>query len=75
VDSTIGLSSRADVVVIGTGAGGSTVAHRLAVAGVKVLLVEQGEHLPARWGPDDTIGQYVSEARHGNESRLTAEGL
>jgi len=48
VDSTIGLSSRADFVVIGTGAGGSTVAHRLAVAGVKVLLVEQGEHLPTR---------------------------
>ena len=62
VDSTIGLSSRADVVVIGTGAGGSTVAHRLAVAGVKVLLVEQGEHLPTRRGPDDTIGRYISEA-------------
>lgn len=35
-----------DYVVVGTGAGGSIVAHQLAKAGLDVLSVEQGERLP-----------------------------
>jgi choline dehydrogenase-like flavoprotein len=35
-----------DVVVIGSGAGGGTVAQRLAAAGRSVLILERGEHLP-----------------------------
>ena len=35
-----------DVIVIGTGAGGGTLAHRLAPSGKKVLILERGGYLP-----------------------------
>ncbi|HXS23087.1 MAG TPA: GMC family oxidoreductase [Gemmatimonadales bacterium] len=35
-----------DVIVIGTGAGGGTLAHRLAPTGKRVLLLERGDYLP-----------------------------
>jgi choline dehydrogenase-like flavoprotein len=35
-----------DVVIIGTGAGGGTLGHRLATAGAKVLWLERGPFLP-----------------------------
>ena len=38
------VAERAEVVVIGTGAGGAVVACELAEAGVDVLLLEEGDH-------------------------------
>src|SRR5947209_6357466 len=35
-----------DVIIIGTGAGGGTLAHKLAPSGKKVLLLERGGYLP-----------------------------
>ncbi|MDB5495205.1 MAG: dehydrogenase [Phenylobacterium sp.] len=35
-----------DVVIIGSGAGGGTLAQRLAATGVSILILERGEHLP-----------------------------
>jgi choline dehydrogenase-like flavoprotein len=35
-----------DVIIIGTGAGGGTLAHRLAPTGKRVLLLERGDYLP-----------------------------
>jgi choline dehydrogenase-like flavoprotein len=35
-----------DVIVIGSGAGGGTIAHRLAPTGKRVLLLERGDYLP-----------------------------
>ena len=35
-----------DVIVIGTGAGGGTLAHRLAATGKRILLLERGGYLP-----------------------------
>lgn len=35
-----------DVIVIGSGAGGGTLVHRLAPTGRKVLLLERGDWLP-----------------------------
>jgi len=34
-----------DVIIIGTGAGGGTLAHRLAPTGKRILLVERGDYL------------------------------
>jgi choline dehydrogenase-like flavoprotein len=45
---------RADVVVIGSGMGGGTIAHALARRGVDVLILERGERLPREpenWSP------------------------
>ena len=35
-----------DLIVIGSGAGGATLAQRLAKTGKKILILERGEHLP-----------------------------
>lgn len=35
-----------DVIIIGTGAGGGTLAYRLAPSGKRILLIERGEYVP-----------------------------
>ena len=35
-----------DVIIIGTGAGGGTLAHALAPSGKKILLLERGDYVP-----------------------------
>jgi len=45
---------RFDVIIIGTGAGGGTLAHRLAPSGKRILLIERGDYVPrekANWSP------------------------
>lgn len=48
-DTTIGrrASIKTEVVVIGSGAGGSVVAHELAKAGHQVLVLESGRYMPS----------------------------
>ena len=48
-DATVGrrFSVRTEVVVIGSGAAGSVVAHELAKAGRQVLVLESGRYLPS----------------------------
>ena len=36
-----------DIIIIGTGAGGGTLAYRLAPSGKKILLLERGNYLPS----------------------------
>jgi choline dehydrogenase-like flavoprotein len=55
-----------DVIIIGTGAGGGTLARHLAPSGKKVLLLERGDWLPrepANWLAQDVFvdNRYVSE--------------
>ena len=43
-----------DVIIIGTGAGGGTMAHALAPTGARILLVERGDFVPQEdenWNP------------------------
>ena len=35
-----------DVIIIGSGAGGGTLAHRLAPSGKRILILERGGYLP-----------------------------
>jgi choline dehydrogenase-like flavoprotein len=45
---------RFDIIIIGTGAGGGTLAHRLAPSGKRILLIERGDCVPrekANWSP------------------------
>src|SRR6185436_9111176 len=57
-----------DVIIIGTGAGGGTLAHTLAPSGKRILLLERGGFLPremANWDPQQVFveGRYISEDR------------
>jgi choline dehydrogenase-like flavoprotein len=40
------MSNSYDVIVIGSGAGGGTLVHRLAPSGKRILLLERGGWLP-----------------------------
>jgi choline dehydrogenase-like flavoprotein len=47
-------SSHFDVIIIGTGAGGGTLARRLAPSGKRILLLERGDYVPREkdnWSP------------------------
>ena len=65
-----------DVVIIGTGAGGGTLGHRLATNGAKVLWLERGPFLPRErdnWQTEAVFvrGKYLAKElwydRHGRE--------
>jgi len=55
-----------EVVIIGTGAGGGTIANVLAKAGKRILLLERGDFLPREkenWDPEQVFvnGRYISK--------------
>jgi choline dehydrogenase-like flavoprotein len=59
------MTDRYDVIIVGTGAGGGTLAHTLAPSGKKILLLERGDFLPREtenWepGPVFADGRYIS---------------
>ena len=59
------MAERFDVIVIGSGAGGGTVAHTLAAGGKRILLLERGDFLPRErdnWEPAPVFvdGRYIS---------------
>ena len=49
------MEDRYDIIIIGTGAGGGTLAHALASSGARILLLERGDFIPrepANWDPE-----------------------
>ena len=47
-------SERFDIVIIGSGAGGGTIAHALSASGARILVLERGEAVPREaenWSP------------------------
>ena len=53
-------ASSHDVIIIGTGAGGGTLAHRLAATGKRILVLERGRFLPREkenWEPAQVFGK------------------
>jgi choline dehydrogenase-like flavoprotein len=59
------MEERYDVIIIGSGAGGGTLAHRLAPSGKKILILERGDWLPREarnWNVGDVFGEnrYIS---------------
>jgi len=63
-----------DLIIIGTGAGGGTLAYKLAPTGKKILILEQGTYLPkekANWSATEV---YVKERYHTNEHWYDSAG-
>jgi choline dehydrogenase-like flavoprotein len=59
------MSEHYDVIVIGTGAGGGTLARHLAPSGKRILLLERGDWLPrepSNWSTEEVFvkGRYIS---------------
>src|SRR5277367_4762502 len=57
-----------DAIIIGSGAGGGTLASTLARAGKQILILERGDFLPREkqnWDPEQVFvkGRYVSRDR------------
>jgi choline dehydrogenase-like flavoprotein len=48
-------STRYDVIIIGSGAGGGTLAHRLAPSGLRILILERGDYVPRERENWDTL--------------------
>src|SRR6516164_8648453 len=60
------MAENYDVIIVGTGAGGGTLAHTLAPSGKRVLLLERGDFLPREtdnWDPKPVFvdGKYISK--------------
>ena len=56
-----------DVVIIGTGAGGGTLAHRLASSGKKILVLERGGFLPREKENWDAVEVFQKDRYHTDE--------
>ena len=59
------MADQYDVIIIGSGAGGGTLAHALASSGKRILLLERGDYLPREldnWNPKPVFvdGKYIS---------------
>ena len=62
------MSEHYDVIIIGTGAGGGTLAHRLAPSGKRILLLERGGYLPREpenWDSRGGLPQGALPVRRG----------
>lgn len=63
-----------DVIVIGSGAGGGTLTHRLAPTGKRVLLLERGDYLPRERANWDSTEVFVNGKYRAPEFWLDNHG-
>ncbi|MCP6758331.1 MAG: GMC family oxidoreductase [Fischerella sp. CENA71] len=56
-----------DFIIIGTGAGGGTLAYKLAPTGKKILILERGSFLPREKANWDTVEVVQKDRYHTNE--------
>jgi len=55
IEPVPGASTQFDIIIIGSGAGGGTVAHELAGHDARVLVLERGDYIPQEDGNRDPI--------------------
>ena len=63
-----------DVIIIGTGAGGGTLAYRLAPSGKRILLLERGDYVPREKDNWSTKAVNVDAKYHTKEVWRTEKG-
>ena len=67
-------TTRYDVIIIGTGAGGGTLAHRLAPSGKRILLLERGDYVPREKDNWSTRAVNLEGKYNTKETWRTADG-
>lgn len=68
------MTEQYDVIVIGSGPGGASVAHRLAPTGKRILLVERGDYLPRARANWDAQMVFVDGAYQADETWYGKDG-
>ncbi|WP_218082480.1 GMC family oxidoreductase [Anthocerotibacter panamensis] len=63
-----------DLIIIGTGAAGGTLAYKLAPSGKKILILERGSFLPREKENWSTAEVYLKERYHNPEVWYTPDG-
>ncbi len=63
-----------DIIIIGTGAGGGTLAYKLAPSGKKILIIERGEYIPREKENWDTNEVFVKGKYKTKEEWLDKKG-
>jgi choline dehydrogenase-like flavoprotein len=63
-----------DVIIIGTGAGGGTLARRLAPSGKRILILERGEYLPREKANWSSVEVFQKERYHTEEMWRDKDG-
>jgi choline dehydrogenase-like flavoprotein len=63
-----------DVIIIGTGAGGGTLAYRLAPSGKRILILERGDYVPRERANWDSRAVNVEARYHTREVWQDREG-
>ncbi len=63
-----------DVIIIGTGAGGGTLAHSLAPTGKKILVLERGDFLPREKANWSAMEVYQKHRYHTDEHWYDNQG-
>jgi choline dehydrogenase-like flavoprotein len=67
-------SDHYDVIVIGSGPGGASVAHRLAPSGKRILILERGDYLPRSEKNWSSQAVFVDAAYQARETWTNAAG-
>lgn len=63
-----------DIIIIGTGAGGGTLTHHLAVSGKRILVLERGSFLPREKANWDTVEVFQKDRYHTSEIWFDRDG-
>ncbi len=68
------MADQYDVIIVGSGAGGGTLAHRLAPSGKRVLILERGDWLPREPQNWDAEAVFVDNRYVSKDTWFDSEG-
>src|SRR5262249_30409644 len=75
LDEEVGdMADEYDVIIVGAGAGGGTLAHRLAPSGRRVLVLERGDWLPREVENWDATAVFVDNRYVSKDTWYDGEG-
>jgi choline dehydrogenase-like flavoprotein len=64
-----------DIIIIGTGAGGGTLLHKLKDSGKRILVLERGTYLPQEKQNWDTVEVFQKERYHTKDTWKTGDDM